>query len=69
MGSGQSKKEEVKPTQAAVAKALNAQEQPVSEERKAAHEKLVERIEKQQMDILKAAQAAKAMQQREAEEA
>lgn len=41
----------------------------MTEERKQQHDKLVERIEKQQMDILKAAQAAKAMQRIQEDEA
>lgn len=69
MGSGSSKKEEVKPNQANLSQALKADE-GVTEEQKQQHKVLVERIEKQQMEMLKAAEAAKAMnlKQREQEE-
>ena len=46
MGSGTSKKEEVKPNQANLSQALKADE-GVTEEQKQQHKVLVERIEKQ----------------------
>lgn len=73
MGSGGSKSKEVKTNQAATIQAAQVAGKPatanMSAEEKAKHEKLVNRIEQQQVEMQKAAAAAKEIARREAEEA